>query len=264
MAGRYDYDPYGRSTTVKNTVPDFNFTGLYHHAASNLDFATYRAYDPDLGRWLNRDPIGEAGGLNLYGYADNDSVNRSDQEGLLTVLVHGTKLVPSSEPYFNSKFIRAVGKTFGENPVLWEWSGGDDNLSRQMAGLGLAVYLMNYKRDHPCERVNVIAHSHGGNVAFIASEMVGIDTLVTLGTPIREYSPNLNNVNELINVFSVRDGVQPAGGGSYAIFGDEFGRASRSLPAGGPVQNREVFTRKSGIEGHRELITAPVWNQLFH
>lgn len=266
LAARYDYDPYGRSTTITgSTLPDFNFTGLYRHSPSNLDFATYRAYDPDLGRWLNRDPIGEAGGSNLYNYASNDSVNRSDPLGLLTVLVHGTKLRNSSDPYFAPQFIRAVGRTFRENPVLWEWSGADDNLSRQIAGLGLAVYLMNYKRDHPCEPVNVIAHSHGGNVAFIASEMVEIDTLVTLGTPIREYSPNLNNINELINVFSVRDGVQSLlGGADHSIFGNEFGRAFQTLPYGGPVENREVLTTKSGTAAHSELLTRDVWNQLFH
>ena len=81
VVGRYDYDPYGRSTTVKNTVPDFNFTGLYRHSASNLDFAVYRTYDPDLGRWLSRDPIGEIGGLNLYGYASNDPINLIDPIG---------------------------------------------------------------------------------------------------------------------------------------------------------------------------------------
>ena len=85
VVGRYDYDPYGRSTTLKNTVPDFNFTGLYRHSASNLDFAVYRAYDPDLGRWLSRDPIKDAElreGVNLYGYVGNDPSDGVDPLGL--------------------------------------------------------------------------------------------------------------------------------------------------------------------------------------
>src|SRR6266498_2652979 len=87
VVARYDYDPWGRSTTVINTtLPDFNFTGLYRHSASNLDFAVYRAYDPDLGRWITRDPIGEAGGVNLYGYVENDPDSFVDPLGLARTL----------------------------------------------------------------------------------------------------------------------------------------------------------------------------------
>src|SRR2546423_4895107 len=83
VVARYDYDPYGRSTTVLGTTPtDFNFTGLYRHSKSKLDLATYRAYDPDLGRWLSRDPIAERGGLNLYSYVVNNVANTADPSGL--------------------------------------------------------------------------------------------------------------------------------------------------------------------------------------
>ena len=40
-----------------------------------------RPYDPNLGRWIQRDPIGERGGLNLYGYVVNDPVNKMDLFG---------------------------------------------------------------------------------------------------------------------------------------------------------------------------------------
>ena len=49
-------------------------TGLYHLGA--------RYYDPQLGRFLSEDPIGIAGGLNLYAYAGNDPVNHRDPSGL--------------------------------------------------------------------------------------------------------------------------------------------------------------------------------------
>ncbi|HEV2804206.1 MAG TPA: RHS repeat-associated core domain-containing protein [Chthoniobacterales bacterium] len=86
VVARYDYDPFGRSTTVLGTTPtDFNFTGLYRHSKSNLDLAVYRAYDPDLGRWLSRDPLNNAEltqGTNLYAYLNDGPLDAVDPLGM--------------------------------------------------------------------------------------------------------------------------------------------------------------------------------------
>jgi len=84
VVARYSYDPYGRRTLVSGSdLADFGFTGHYVHKSSGLYLAPYRAYDPNLGRWLSRDPLGESGGLNLYGYVGNDPVNWLDLLGLI-------------------------------------------------------------------------------------------------------------------------------------------------------------------------------------
>ncbi len=83
VRARYEYDPYGRRTKVAGDKDaDFGFTGHYYHSSSGLYLAIYRAYDPRLGRWLSRDPMGERGGLNLYGYANGNTVNLIDPLGL--------------------------------------------------------------------------------------------------------------------------------------------------------------------------------------
>lgn len=56
----------------------------YDETASGMFFYGFRYYDPVTGRWPSRDPIGENGGLNLYGMVGNDPVNRWDYLGLLT------------------------------------------------------------------------------------------------------------------------------------------------------------------------------------
>ena len=45
-----------------------------------------RYYSPELGRWANRDPIGEKGGLLLYGFVGNDGISRTDALGYRTSL----------------------------------------------------------------------------------------------------------------------------------------------------------------------------------
>jgi RHS repeat-associated protein len=79
---RYDYTPYGKRTKVSGTPDsDAGFTGHRQHR-SGLALTMFRAYDPAQGRWLSPDPIGIAGGINLYGYVDNDPVNATDSLGL--------------------------------------------------------------------------------------------------------------------------------------------------------------------------------------
>jgi len=50
--------------------------------ASGYQYKRNRYYDPSNGRFTQEDPIGLAGGLNLYGYAGGDPVNFSDPFGL--------------------------------------------------------------------------------------------------------------------------------------------------------------------------------------
>ena len=112
VVARYDYDPYGRSTTILGTTPtDMNFTGLYRHSKSNLDLAVYRAYDPDFGRWLSRDPIAERGGLNLYAYATNNPSVRTDPLGLYVP-------APPISPFMLPVIGVAVGLEIGNIPAV--------------------------------------------------------------------------------------------------------------------------------------------------
>ena len=77
------YDAWGVRTTVgAQDAASFGFTGHLEHKELGLVFTLYRAYDPVTGRWLSRDPIGENGGVNLYGYVSNSPLNLWDPLGL--------------------------------------------------------------------------------------------------------------------------------------------------------------------------------------
>ena len=82
VAGRTAYDPYGNITMQAGVQPIMAYAGLYQHKESGLHLATYRAYNSATARWLNRDPIREMGGLNIYAYVNGDPVNMIDPLGL--------------------------------------------------------------------------------------------------------------------------------------------------------------------------------------
>ena len=76
------YDAYGASASAP---PDpFGFGGqfgYYTDAETGLQLCSHRYYDSATGRFLTRDPLGYAGGLNLYAYCANNPVNSADPSG---------------------------------------------------------------------------------------------------------------------------------------------------------------------------------------
>jgi RHS repeat-associated protein len=84
LVTQYTYDPYGNRTTVSGTVvSDIGYAGYFNHSVSGLDFTLYRGYDPTHARWLNRDPIGELGGVNLYAYVGENPDSYRDPTGYI-------------------------------------------------------------------------------------------------------------------------------------------------------------------------------------
>ena len=55
--------------------------GYYTDTETGLLCLTHRYYDPGTGKFINRDPIGYQGGINLYGFVGNNPVNYSDPSG---------------------------------------------------------------------------------------------------------------------------------------------------------------------------------------
>jgi RHS repeat-associated protein len=92
VSAGYRYNPYGQviglsggSMTNQNV---YRFSSKDQMPNSGLYYYGYRFYDPNLQRWLNRDPLGKDGGVNLFSFVGNDSANNIDRLGLFGSDVH--------------------------------------------------------------------------------------------------------------------------------------------------------------------------------
>jgi RHS repeat-associated protein len=78
----YLYDLFGASKCIGTVASDFLYCGYLAHEPSHLYLTDARPYMGMWGRFIRRDPIGVAGGMNSYAYVGNDPVGFFDPIGL--------------------------------------------------------------------------------------------------------------------------------------------------------------------------------------
>jgi RHS repeat-associated protein len=99
LSANYEYGPFGETIRVSGTQATANpvrFSSKYQDDQTGFLYYGYRYYNPNTGRWPNRDPIGERGfnvltlhsqkfyrneELNLYQLLGNNPINRVDFDG---------------------------------------------------------------------------------------------------------------------------------------------------------------------------------------
>ena len=114
VLGTFLYPVYGNNPFQADSFDEgFGFGGqwgYYSDGDVGLILCTHRYYDPQTGRWLTRDPLGYAGGVNLYGYVKNSPVVWNDRSGCNAL---GDTLDNIGTTLMN------VGGALGSDPINW-------------------------------------------------------------------------------------------------------------------------------------------------
>lgn len=88
QAWRWDQDPFGTQITAQNPqglgtfVFNLRYPGQYFDSETGTFQNYFRDYDPQVGRYVESDPIGLQAGVNTYTYVSDNPLSRTDPSGL--------------------------------------------------------------------------------------------------------------------------------------------------------------------------------------
>ena len=83
---KYTYGPFGEVLLKDGAFTSrYQFSSKEYDASTGLNYYGYRFYSPELGRWLNRDPIGKRGGINVFTFCMNGPISSYDYLGLCRI-----------------------------------------------------------------------------------------------------------------------------------------------------------------------------------
>ena len=139
LVNKYLYEPFGGSLYKSETsTNDFEFVGQLGimNLGNDLLYMRNRFYTPTLGRFMNEDPIGLAGGdVSFYRYVSNDPVNWVDPEGLIGLdSILGQLSKYASRPYIRKQVIKYIDNPSGQRIITNSISGAIGGFAGGVAG----------------------------------------------------------------------------------------------------------------------------------
>jgi RHS repeat-associated protein len=177
----------------------------------------YRVEDPRLGRFFSVDPLYKKYPWNSnYAFSENRLLDAIELEGLEAYYIHGTQYAWGQDysglvhgGQMKKELLSDVASNFGNTSINqgFNWNGcNDDDYCRHDGAADLVSYVLQTRTQN--EPITLIGHSHGGNVAIEAANILirdhGVDpkdiNIIALNTPAED---DIELQNENVDMFAI-------------------------------------------------------------
>jgi pimeloyl-ACP methyl ester carboxylesterase len=164
--------------------------------------------------------------VSTYNYAENIPTTAIDLHGLQAIFIHGTW---GDDSHWSSPAQRLVTDATGNKQTVdYEWSGNNNQTARLLAASSLAEKARDLYLESG-EVLTLVGHSHGGNVAIEAANIlyydygIKVDNLITVNTPATEEVQVRGELGDVlktekrhINFFTSNDLIQTFGDNEFS------------------------------------------------
>ncbi len=153
----FSYDAYGTPSNQSSVDNPYLFTGREFEPETDMYFYRARYYSPEIGRFITTDPIGFAGGNNLYTYVSNNPINFVDPSGLQ----HTSSSPPTQE-------IKCAVSVLGCEAICMRFGGGPQEVCEDIIpwpGSILCEKLLSCS--HVCQLFKAHCSTLRGDPTFI-------------------------------------------------------------------------------------------------
>jgi len=116
---QWNSDPFGNSAPTGSLTYNLRFPGQYYDAETGLNYNLNRNYNPNIGRYVESDPIGLGGGANTYAYTGDNSLKYDDPTGQ-AVYIYSDQVTTLTSPPSDHLYILLVP----DNPQDFSNVGG--------------------------------------------------------------------------------------------------------------------------------------------
>ncbi|MDE1464139.1 polymorphic toxin-type HINT domain-containing protein [Spartinivicinus poritis] len=192
VVAAYEYEPFGQLISKKGTLEQpFGFSTKRYDEGTGLIYYGYRYYAPHLSIWTTRDPLGEAGGINLYQFVESDPVNLIDPLGLAPGEKFQTQIAAERDMYdWMTWMLLPTLVGLGETPDYFvtgpyqtedgcwtydfdiNWSKDWDDILIGITPIGKLKYLKHLKKQGKSNKPPVKSKDPEKKKCFIAGTLV--------------------------------------------------------------------------------------------